>query len=158
MASVRDLAKKYSVDPQWLNNKLVEASIPVVANFSENDGYIDDEIANQIIETTEYAIGLALSYSELNEMKRDTIPFERGCYVYVLFENNVIVYIGQTTSLPYRISQHMENKVFTHVAAIKTSRHILELTETSYILKHTQTINIATPGIQSILKYAINKV
>lgn len=44
--------------------------------------------------------------------------FDNGSYVYFLFDDDVIVYVGQSVDIDYRLERHWMNKQFTHVALL----------------------------------------
>lgn len=44
-----------------------------------------------------------------------------GSFVYLLFDGEEIVYVGQSTVVGSRLASHAKNKKFTHVSVIKTA-------------------------------------
>lgn len=74
--------------------------------------------------------------SELSENIIKVEALENKYYIYALWENNQIVYIGQTTNIGRRIWQHFDSKEFDKYSYIEVeSRLIMDVLE-KYLIYH----------------------
>lgn len=62
-------------------------------------------------------------------------------YVYFLFQNEHLVYIGQTVNLDSRLGEHKAKKKFTHAKYIKVGLENLDEMEKMYISHYTPIYN-----------------
>jgi hypothetical protein len=82
-------------------------------------------------------------------------PYTKA-YIYFLFQDNEIVYIGQTTSFQTRIKQHQREKDFNKVALIHIYKGYLDLAEMINILEYNPKLNSQKWGTRTYLRHLLD--
>lgn len=112
---------------------------------------VPEILLDSILKTVESIENSLIPYSTISYNKNHEIPFKRDGYVYYLFENGKLIYIGQTINITGRISQHIsDGKVFDRVSLVQTEPRNLLLTERFYIYRDLPSLNIS---VMSSLDY-----
>ena len=112
---------------------------------------------NDIIDTKESIYNSLTDYNTIKSQAKETIPFELNGYVYYLFLNNSLVYIGQSTNIALRISTHVsDRKIFNQVYTEVVDKRILLLKEKFYIHRDCQELNISVMDNREYLKEILN--
>lgn len=84
------------------------------------------------------------SYSEIKEKAKREIPFTGDGHVYYLFQDNDLVYVGQSVNIASRIGEHYRSKkVFNRVYTENVDIKDLLLIEAFYIYRDMPTVNVS---------------
>ncbi len=98
-----------------------------------------------------------LELNELEEKRQWELPIKPKAVVYFLFENDCLVYIGQSVNVLSRLKDHARLKSFDSIALVECERHALNEVEALYIDKYKPTLNIAMPSEKDLIKYILRK-
>ena len=114
-----------------------------ILHFGE-DGklFTSEAIYRKILRVADSIQNRVVDMDVLLDLADYKIPFERGAFVYFLFQDDVLVYIGQTTNIVTRISSHLDNKDFDRVATVEVADDELNLVEGINIMEYKPIYNI----------------
>jgi len=102
-----------------------------------------------------------LQKEELLILRKTTIPIDEQYYIYFLFDNDELVYIGQSCVLPSRIGAHQtgkKKKKFNSITTIQTpSTKVLSL-EAFYIDKFKPKYNIVHFEGTQLVNYVFENI
>jgi len=139
--NVKQVAKDLFCENNQLLLLLKRYKLPFEYNRNTDDTYISNDLYNALLaEQAKYKNQL-LSLSELIKLRKQVIPFDSSYYLYFLFNNEELIYIGQTCSLPGRLSSHQnykksQKKLFNYITLLQIpSTKILSI-EAFYIDKY----------------------
>lgn len=87
------------------------------------------------------------------ESKSSTIPFTKNHVVYFLLQGDYVAYVGQTTHLAARISQHVvDGKEFDSVSYVLVESKYANIIEAANINYHNPELNRWIPSEADIEK------
>lgn len=66
--------------------------------------------------------------------------FQRRCCIYLLYQQNVVIYVGQTTNLLHRIKEH-RRKQYDKVMVVWCAESQMDILEGYYIDKYKPKLN-----------------
>lgn len=105
---------------------------------------VPDALETALMGTIEALSNSLTDYRIISASAKSTIPFTNDPYVYYLFKQGELVYIGQSVILPMRIGTHVTNRViFDYVYCEIVSAESQLLMEKLYIHRDMPKLNIA---------------
>lgn len=150
--SIVEVAKLFNCNAIELNRILVKYDIPVKTEFGINDGWIEEGVYTYIITEIEKLNQSLVSVEMLRQQKAQVLPIKSGYYIYFLFDDSEIVYVGQTSALLSRIQTHLDlNKIFSYISIIEAQRKELTELEQFYIYAFNPKYNATKPDIITII-------
>lgn len=96
-----------------------------------------DTLSNRINELSDNIKDM----EHLRAIKTNSIPDTSKSYVYFLFQDDYLLYIGQTVNLKQRITTHKQDKDFNYISFEHYDRHDLMLMEALYINAYSSGLN-----------------
>lgn len=90
-----------------------------------------------------------------------TIPFTTEPFIYFLYNDEELVYIGKTNNISARIGQHVSDrsKVFNKIGCLRVNKSLISVTEEVNIYWHTPKYNIqvwtAEEFFRNVLKMCV---
>lgn len=118
----------------------------------EVPAYIVDAIKLEIDER----IKDCLSIEELFSMRTLVVPIQSKPCVYFLFDEEELIYIGQSTNACARISAHTRDKKFNSITMLPVPKENLDYIELLYIQKYNPAIN--KKGLRSLFKLVFDSM
>ncbi len=100
-----------------------------------------ENVVNEILESKYKLLSDEFVIKDSNASKR--IPFNNGAFVYFLYDDNCLVYIGKTSNLAARISTHVSKntKIFNKVSYSEVNKSVIGITEDVNIYKYRPKYN-----------------
>lgn len=86
---------------------------------------------------------------DMNPFSLDRFSISGKIGIYFLFNNNELVYIGQSTDIARRIQSHRNDKKFTDYSFIECNESELNSREKSLIQKYSPKLNISLKKTKS---------
>lgn len=97
--------------------------------------------AKNIAKTKNRFLTWSSTYSQ-QEIISASAPVSNVSGVYFLIQNEIIVYVGQSTNVGRRIADHMSTKAFDRFAVIECEQEELSKLESHYIKEFRPILNI----------------
>jgi len=117
--------------------------LKLMSHNDNMDVIIPLSLVMSISDTIDMVNNSLTTYSKIKESAIDTIPFKGEGWVYYLFNNDDLVYIGQSTIVSSRVGQHITNGVrFNKVYTEEVEKDILLLKEKFYIHRDMPKMNV----------------
>lgn len=144
--NLKQASKQLSINILDLHKILVKASIEqgikiMIPSNNIDDVLIDIELFNMLNDRILYLTNNIKDMEHLRGIKTSKIPDTNKSYVYFLFQDDYLLYIGQTVNLKQRITTHKQDKEFNYIAFEQYDRHDLMLMEAMYINTYASGLN-----------------
>jgi len=123
--------------------KQEEYGVKIIAQQGQHT-YIQQEVYDSLHNKRQYLLGLSLPIEEMYKEKKDSIPIAQNSYIYYLYYEDTLVYIGKTNNLCARIGEHYRlGREYDEVAvkAVDWKQH--DIIELMSIYVHTPIGNVA---------------
>lgn len=115
---LRELEKIVNLDVQMINKIIIRFYDYYGINLAVNvygTIYILEDYFLAIIEEYKRLETFIIPVEEARELKSERVTVFNGNYIYFLFDENTLVYIGQSVNIAGRIPSHLQDKVFDSV-------------------------------------------
>lgn len=159
---LKKLAKKIKINPNTCKKAILDFSNKNgVKLLHELNGeiIIPTLLYKDLINMEVHLNSLLTPYSEIINQKSNKIPFSHNGYIYYLFNNDELVYIGQSTNLAQRIGAHYRSeKIFDEVYAEEIIASKLMITEALYIYRDIPKGNVSVLSFEDYLKTLLNLI
>ncbi|OGW44465.1 MAG: hypothetical protein A2Y66_01860 [Nitrospirae bacterium RBG_13_41_22] len=122
----------------------------------QSDVYLSKAFYLEMIAQDKFAKSFIYDFEVI---KKNLINFDREYtkdYIYFLFQDLEIVYIGQTTNFAGRIKQHQKEKDFDSVAILSIYKGYLDIAEMINILEYNPKLNVQKWGPRSYLRHILS--
>lgn len=143
---LNDLSKAICISKECIYKAILKYSNQIgikMLHQINDDIIIPSDLYINILRVIEILKDSLVDYETIYQNKNTSIPIKKSSYIYYLFDDNILLYIGQTTMLPQRISTHIsDGKKFDQVSVIETKRKDLLLTERFYIHRDNPKLNL----------------
>lgn len=116
-------------------------TVYIYSPFMSGKFYVQKEFIEKLQEEKEKAERLIVDISGHEIL--DAIPIKDAAFVYFLFDEKTLVYIGQSVCLCGRIAGHKKQKKFDGVICKEFDKKILTLAENVNIRKYRPILNLA---------------
>ncbi len=114
----------------------------VLMDWSDDGGYIVPRVVyDEIVRTAKTLDGLIISLDVLDIS--DIVSISDDTFVYFLYDDHVLVYIGQISALMSRISTHKKDKGFNKIVYISVGKDELNMVEGINIYHYKPKYNLA---------------
>jgi hypothetical protein len=132
-------------------------SLPVTRNTRKYCSDVCRQKAHRKVKLSGNIPSVLMQFSEICSLRKNMIPVvQEGTYIYFLFDNDVIVYIGQTKSILQRIGAHISFKSFNSVSIVEVAESEQDVLERLYIEEYKPKYNERKHGMRGPnVKYPI---
>jgi hypothetical protein len=158
MKNISHLAKDLSCEYNHVYSLIKKYKIKFTYNQITKDIHIDDKIYDKLVAYQSKMKDDLLSIEQLSSIKLPVIPIDQQYYIYFLFNNDDLVYIGQTCSLVARIGSHQnytgkQKKSFNYISTIQVPSSKILMIEAFYIDKYKPKHNIVHINSSFLVNY-----
>ena len=98
-----------------------------VLHYIDEDLTVPESLYSDILAIDGYIRKWVFDGERIKNKASKYIPFDTFPRVYFLFDDDVLVYIGQSMKISGRITQHVEQKTFNKVASFRVSGSELDM-------------------------------
>jgi len=138
---INDIAKLFKIPKSIVVDVLVRRG-DILGAILIADDCISHSSWASISESEQALLNLQFSHGDIFSKADTNIPFALDPTIYFLIDESVIVYIGKSNQLPYRVNTHIKSgKEFTKVAVYQVSRSSMSDTEVMNIYKYNPFYN-----------------
>lgn len=138
------VSKEFGVSSDFVEKVLADEAYKNGRSVIHGDAFgyrVDGEFYDQLTYSKDFFESLVISYDTLKKGAVHHVPILLKPYLYFLFNEDVLVYIGQSNNLISRIGQHRRDKVFDSVAYVEFPASKLIDAEDMNILEYTPGLN-----------------
>lgn len=138
----------------WASN---DKAIKII---TELDGEIFTSLDyyDKIVSKWNYWNSKIVSYSESKNNSATFIPFAISNYLYYLFKDDELIYIGQTVSLGSRVREHQKTKEIDSVYWKEVDADEVIMVERMCINYHSPTLNIEEDDSATLMRRILETV
>jgi hypothetical protein len=114
---------------------------------------------NELKESVNSMVSIMRPYAYIKANTKTLINFEKSAYIYYLFNDNDLIYIGKTEFLPDEISEHIKNgKIFNKIYYEERENIFLSYLEKLYIYRDSEKINNSIIEEKELLLTMLNNI
>jgi hypothetical protein len=157
--SIQELNKLFDLDELSLFNNIMRMGNRYgrkILHQEDSKLFVDPIIYEEVLEElrslNEYC------FKDFKNYENRLVPFKNGSYIYYLFDNRQIVYVGQTINVAARIPCHLKDKKFDDVYYFEVPNKDRLLIESYNIEEHKPFYNGLGVDSQILLKGVLEKV
>jgi len=135
-----DISKEFYCNIAIVNKLIKDFRIP---HNQEQAGnlLVEKEVFEILKKTRDHYNSRIIDIETLKKHRTKLIPFNNKAYIYFLFNDEELIYIGQSISVAGRIDTHNKSKKFNYVTLISVPEKILNIVEMVYIGKYKPELN-----------------
>jgi len=165
MITIKKAAKELGISSKnlhqylWIRSREVGITLIKSDHTSLNyeDMIMPTAVFDEITRVRDYFQSLEIELCEIEKQKGYSKSFDGPC-IYFLFDEDRLVYIGQTVNFDSRIKTHMNQKYFTHTFCQKCCQHDLTLLEAYYISTIKTSLNKHVITKDTFIKMIIDRM
>jgi len=151
--SLEDVARAFKITKKEAYSGALYYSNKRRFKILETPDKIGEEFADQIYEKKDYL--LSDKYIAPITTYKSSAPVKIAPYVYFLYNDGVLVYIGQTKRLLMRLAAHQDTKVFNGVSVKEVDEKDFELCESLNIYYYQPVLNIQKKSYSEFYKLVL---